>query len=143
MPIQRTYACPDCGEHFRFLHMTRDEPPPSECELCGADMDAPEPELSAVHIGGSSISKAVDMVYETQSAAGKQTNMKDSLREGDVAGMRVVNDVTRYADNSEHNYWHNNALYGSGGTGTGGSRRDLKAQAGVISAMQSRHFGAI
>lgn len=62
-----------------------------------------------MNIGGSPIAKSVDQTYrqyeaasiERAEAAGdpsmKVTNMRDNLREGDVAAMPVNNVVTQYA----------------------------------------------
>jgi hypothetical protein len=38
MAIYRTYQCPECERNFDFLHHPNDEPPPSFCPLCGADV---------------------------------------------------------------------------------------------------------
>lgn len=38
MAIYRTYECPHCLKCFDFLHHPNDEPPPSFCPLCGADV---------------------------------------------------------------------------------------------------------
>lgn len=105
MPVMRTYECPDCEGRFRFLHMTRNEPPPAACELCGADMGgAPEPALAAPAIGGSPIARSVDKIWNDASKNGV-SNMRDGLREGDTAGVRVSNPVTQYADQVGHKYF--------------------------------------
>lgn len=109
MPIMRTYECPDCNGRFRFLHMTRQEPPPAECELCGADMGgAPEPALAAPAIGGSAIARSVDKIWNDASKNGVG-NMRDGLREGDVAAPRVSNPVTQYAEQVGHQYFQGGA----------------------------------
>ena len=38
MAIYRTYQCPECMKNFDFLHHPNDEPPPSFCPICGADV---------------------------------------------------------------------------------------------------------
>ncbi len=107
MPISRTYACDFCGGLFKFLHMTRDEPPPSYCDLCGAIFEEePEAELPAPAIGGSAIGKSVDQVHRQLEAPGYDsngnvvragiTNMNDRLRPGDVAAKPIENIVTQF-----------------------------------------------
>lgn len=104
MPIMRTYECPDCEGRFRFLHMTRQEPPPAACELCGAAMGSAEPALAAPAIGGSAIARSVDKIWNDASKNGVG-NMKDNLRDGDTAAPRISNPVTQYADQVGHQYF--------------------------------------
>ena len=143
MPIERTYACPDCGGQFRFLHMTRQELPPDNCDLCGSDMTGEEPQLPRVNIGGSAIVKSVDQVYKHHEASTGHTDMKDGLREGDAAAVTRMpnNDVTRFAASSGHNFWQGNV----GGMSTeqlkADARPGAKIQRGVLEKMQSRHLG--
>ncbi len=103
----RTYACPDCGGQFDFLHMRREDPPPAGCKLCGADMTGVAPEISAPHIARS-IGKVADNVYrqmETASearaemaaeamgvpvsemSAMKITDLKDNARAGEITAV--------------------------------------------------------
>lgn len=111
MAIMRTYICPDCKGQFDFLHHPSDEPPPSHCPLCGADVSGfPKKKrlkraVTAPAIRGPK-TKATDGVYRSlensaetrrQEAAQilgvnpntlngmKMTNMKDNLREGDIS----------------------------------------------------------
>jgi len=86
---------------------SRDDPPPRFCPHCGTDFgdEELEPVPSKVAIGGSAIVKAVDGTYniieETSAARAeelnapwlKTTNMRDNLREGDVAAMPLPNNV--------------------------------------------------
>lgn len=44
MAIYRTYECPDCEGVFRHLHHPNDEPPPSHCPLCGAQVSGQKKE---------------------------------------------------------------------------------------------------
>lgn len=149
MPIERTYACPDCGGRFRFLHMTRDEPAPAECELCGASFaDEPTAELPAVHVGGSAISRSVDQVYaqleqprydpEGNLVAKGVTNLRDGLRPGDVAAMPVSNAVTQAVDASGGSPWGGADVTGYVAQSKAGPRGDAT---GVLSAIQRRRFG--
>lgn len=103
------YRCPDCGQTFKFAHHPNDAPPPDYCPLCnsyvGADVP-PEFVPQAPAIGGKR--KSADLVYrqmeeasihrareaaelagvsESEMAHLKITNMKDNLREGDIAAV--------------------------------------------------------
>ena len=99
MPVTRTYACPECDHQFSFLHLTRDEPPPDYCPGCGSYMgDEPLVMPPLVSIGTHK-GKAVDLTYRQLERSGeiraeitgdpsmKITNLKDNLREGDVAAV--------------------------------------------------------
>jgi hypothetical protein len=110
VPVSRVYKCPDCEGTFRFLHMTREEPPPEHCELCGNYMgEEPEEELAAPAIGGSALSKSVEAVYRTQERERGITDMRDALRPGDVAGREVRNSVTEFAAQAGMTYWQGGA----------------------------------
>lgn len=96
MPILRTYLCPECQGKFEVLHMTRDEAPPLECELCSAYLgEEIEPEIPHIHVGGSNIARSVDDTWNKLSAdkydgegnlvAKGLSDMNDNLRQGDVA----------------------------------------------------------
>lgn len=139
MPVMRTYRCPDCGGVFEFLHMSRNEPPPDNCELCQSSMQA-VPELPKVNIGGSNISKAVDMTYAAAEESLGVTDLKDNLREGDIAAKVPNNPVTQVAAQIGHNFW-------GGGGGVLGAAPDLIAAAkqtagpsiDALSSIQTRH----
>lgn len=94
--VRRTYECPDCAGRFEVLER-RDEHP-AFCLRCGARFDAEQEAVPGTHaIGGSSAARAVDYTYAQAEAAGaaraalagnpnlKITDMKDQVREGDVA----------------------------------------------------------
>jgi DNA-directed RNA polymerase subunit RPC12/RpoP len=100
MAIYRTYHCSDCDRDFEIFHMSRDEPPPDECPYCTAEPEAPYlPLPRGGKMIGSNISKAVDLTFKhveesgqrafeaSGNPAAKVTNMKDNLREGDVAAV--------------------------------------------------------
>ena len=113
MPVMRTYECPGCGGRFDHLHMRSTEEPPYFCPLCGTSKRDVHPDLSAPHIR-QTIGVVADNVYrqmETASqaraemaaemlgesvsemSAMKMTDMKDSLREGDLSAPRVAANV--------------------------------------------------
>ena len=116
MPVMRTYECPDCGGRFEFLHMQRDEPPPTHCKLCRADMGVVTHEMAAPHIA-KSIGKVADNVYrqmENASAARaemaaeaagcdvsemsalKITDLKDNARAGETSNVVARNEVSDF-----------------------------------------------
>lgn len=159
----RTYRCFNCGRKFQFLHHPADEPPPGHCPYrdCGAsfrdDIESAAPEQ--VNIGGSPIARSVDKMYrdlETTSAARaeasgnpalKVTNLKDNLREGDVAA---------FAPQPSAEYQQMMKMLADGGVGEGGFSTAVAGHIGAakmglqgsgaaaLEAIQNRHkpFGA-
>jgi DNA-directed RNA polymerase subunit RPC12/RpoP len=126
MGIFRTYGCAECGAEFEIYHHDRDEAPPSGCPNCSVKPAAPY--LALPRGGksiGSNISKAVDQTYAGLEAQGqrafemsgnphaKVTNLKDNLREGDVAAM-VPQPSKEYREAVAH-------LGGAAGFGAGAS----------------------
>lgn len=116
MPKLVTLECPECAHRFRFLRHPADEPLPRFCPACGHDSQADDsaaemPQaVTAPHIKNRVIVAAVDGTYRAMEeaseanmyaaaeAAGcdvsdmaslKITDMKDNLREGDVAAMPI------------------------------------------------------
>lgn len=115
MPVVRTYQCPECEGQFKFMHMTRDEPPPAHCDICKAFMGAVEPELAAPAIGGSAIAKSVDQVYSSMEQTMGITNLNDGLRDGDTAGVKRAlpnNEITRVAAQVGHEFWQGHSTAG-------------------------------
>lgn len=126
--IIRTYACDSGGtadEHVFDVRLRADEHP-RFCPHCGFSVDQrSKPRPSKVSIGGKAITKAVDMTYrsleETSArragAVGnpqlKITNMKDRLREGDVAAVMPNNTVTHFMGEASNR----GVNYGWGGGG--------------------------
>ena len=115
MPVIRTYQCPDCDGVFDYFHPHSDEPPPAECELCGADMLDTQPELAAPHLA-KSIGKVADSVYRgmenaaqgraemaaealgenvSEMSAMKMTNLRDDARAGETSNVVANNEVSR------------------------------------------------
>ena len=109
--------CPECRKCFKW---EVSKPDPRYCPLCSADLgEPPDDDVISIPAFLSAKTKANDKVYrdiETSSivrmekaaeAAGvpvsemsdlKITNMRDNGREGDIAAVPVVNDVTRQMD---------------------------------------------
>lgn len=116
MAIMRTYICPDCQGQFDFLHHPNDEPPPSHCPLCGADVSGKEKKQKTRRLKRAVtapaiktvVSKSADQVYRQLETASqtrqeqaaqmlgvdartlgsmKMTNMKDNLRVGEMSNI--------------------------------------------------------
>lgn len=80
MPIVLDYLCTDCGTKIEnYFKMSRDEPDP-ECPGCKAIAQKMPPLVSI----GTMKGKAVDIAQNEVERMGF-TNMKDNLREGDIA----------------------------------------------------------
>lgn len=121
MAISRTYRCPACAGEFRYLHHPNDEPPPRFCPHCAYDTHAEDvvdfaAAVSAPHIRNRVIVQAVEDTYrgmeagaqnqirlaaeatgepESEFANMKITNLRDNLREGDIASVPVNNAVSQ------------------------------------------------
>lgn len=128
MSIVRTLSCPSCSGEFDHFFMKSDDPYPRFCSLCGFDTQAPVGKgrrrkklaamPSAPRIEGSGARKNVDGYYRAVEEGGehranvaesmglssedartlKVTDMRDNMREGDIAEKPVVNDVTMAMD---------------------------------------------
>lgn len=124
--IMRTFACDGGGkleEHTFELMQHREDGPPGFCPMCGAKVGNVVPLPAKVSIGGKAITKAVDQTYRAIEASSaeraelagnpaiKVTNMKDHLREGDVAAILPNNSVTQWMDTAARA----GASYGFGG----------------------------
>lgn len=83
MPISRTYLCDDCQGQFNRLHWDRDEPVP-ECPYCASDAARNIP--GTFNITGAR-AKAIDIAQQIAEEDYGLTNMRDNLREGDIAAM--------------------------------------------------------
>jgi DNA-directed RNA polymerase subunit RPC12/RpoP len=116
MPIMRSYQCPDCSVIFDYLHMRREDPPPSFCPRCGASTSEVSPEISRFHIA-TNAGKSGDAVYRAledssnyradmaaqqlgvdpaSMSAMRTTDMKDNMREGDTAAVANNNEVSQF-----------------------------------------------
>ena len=83
MAIVRTYVCNDCGTRFDKLHFDRSEGPP-ECPGCQA-ISAKQQQVPAGFSIPGKVGKAADICYDIASRDYGMTNMRDNLREGDIA----------------------------------------------------------
>jgi hypothetical protein len=113
----KTFACDSGGEaeeHAFEVFLENDELP-SFCPKCGCPVDPESEAVPGTHsIGGSDIAKGVDLTYSLLEASGeyraeqtgnpnfKITNMKDHLREGDVAAVLPNNTVTGFMADAEN-----------------------------------------
>ncbi len=109
--IYRTYGCKGASgrrKQHTFEVMIDSGEHPKFCPSCGAKIDTVEIVPGTHSIGGSDIVRGVDLTYrlveessaERAGLAGnpslKVTNMKDHLREGDVAVSLPNNTVTQF-----------------------------------------------
>ena len=110
MAVLLKLACPDCAHRFS-MRMEDDGKLPSFCPACGHRMESDDPDFvpNQMNIGtalGKSGDQTFRMIEESSirraEMAGdpslKVTNIRDNLREGDVAAMPVNNIVSQVAD---------------------------------------------
>ena len=103
----RIFRCPDCASKIR---VAGNEEIPNFCPHCGAFVgdDSDKPEVAAPMIA-TALGKSGDQVYRQLEASSGITNLKDGLREGDVAGIPVKNTVTEFAEAAKKemgfDYW--------------------------------------
>ena len=123
MAIKYKLQCPDCGQYWSVV-LKQGEELPNYCAHCGAYVGGdPEFVPSKVTIS-TALGKSADVTYRAMEQASearaemagdpslKITNIRDNLREGDVAAMPVNNAVTKYADEA-HNAFGFNMWQGS------------------------------
>jgi hypothetical protein len=112
------YQCPDCGGKFRWLFA---DPPPLFCPLCAAYVGEDEsdefvPKAPAIRTAANQIpdqlfrnmeQSSIERADQARELAGGDradyshmhiTNMKDNLREGDVAAIVPPNPVRRFME---------------------------------------------
>jgi hypothetical protein len=140
--------CPMCKTKFRWLAVS--EPYPRDCPECGAyvghdrdDADVVVPNILSFSTRCSDgVYRAMeksseDRMYAAAEQAGcspsemsglKITNLRDNMKQGDVAAMPVVNDVTRQMDAIAA--VNPNSMFGFG---AGGGEAGLHFGAGVAS----------
>lgn len=92
MPVLFDYECDACGARFEHLKMSASEPDP-ECPGCEALTRKLPP---AVNIGTNK-GRAVDIAQAEVEKMGF-TNMKDNLREGDVAAPSLTKEQRALTD---------------------------------------------
>ncbi len=81
MPVVRTFACDDCGATFEITQGMNDEPP--DCPNCSRVL---EWQPGRVNIIGNK-SRAVDATQQILEQDFGMSNIRDNMREGDVAAM--------------------------------------------------------
>jgi hypothetical protein len=110
-----TYECPSCVGRFEEYHHAATEAPPRFCKLCGFDNLTVPDELAMPHLGRP-VAKSVDSLHRAMEEGAewrsqkiqedfgatpaeanglKMTNMRDGMREGDVAAVPVDNAVSQ------------------------------------------------
>jgi len=97
MPIVRTYGCNDCGHTWRFIHMTREEPP-RRCERCAGrphrELSAPALSRNAAYNSAipvpQSRAKREDLAVRTALEGTGHGDINTQQREGDIAAKTVT-----------------------------------------------------
>jgi len=128
--FMRSYSCDGGGEAepHEFEVMLKSGEHPKFCPVCGCEVDAEALPLPAkIAIGGSAIARATDQTYrllESSTAARaaelgapalKVTDLKDNLREGDVAAKPPPNNiVTNFAREAKERFGINYMGFGGG-----------------------------
>jgi hypothetical protein len=131
--VVRTYGCQECSHQREVMQDSEEGPPWKFCEACGAQV-GDEPIPSRIAIGGSPIARSADLTYrqleessaaraaELDSPALKITDLKDNLREGDVAAVQkppgtreTQNYVTWFDDQMKQDSQYKRGITGWGG----------------------------
>lgn len=154
--ITRVFGCDKCGHRWE-LFQARDAKPPRGCPSCRKIKRARKPIPSTTAIGKRLSSKSVDSVYRAMeegaafraeksgNSALKITDMKSGVRAGEVVAKKVVNDVSRYAENNG-GFWNGSAKQmAAGGLTTQQLVQQAKASEGykAIDAVRTRHGGQV
>lgn len=83
MPVTRRYLCDSCNYEWTHFHLQREEAYP-DCPSCAAAEPASIPTTFAIT---GVKSKAIDYTQRMVEEDYGMTNMRDNMREGDVAAM--------------------------------------------------------
>jgi hypothetical protein len=140
--------CPGCKQRIKWLV----DDPPDDCPACGhrlvsdrADSDVVMPNILAFSTRcQDGVYKAMEKaseqrVYEAAEMAGcspsemsglKITNLRDNMKQGEIAAMPVVNDVTRHMDRLRA--MNPNAQVGYGADASAGAEYAAGAASGRI-----------
>jgi hypothetical protein len=104
-------------------------------------MEDAQPELPQVNIGGSATDRAVKLVYNQLEQTQGITDLKDNLREGDVAAPSSLprNPVTQFAAETGHQYFQGSSV--SVPEAMAGARQGANESAGIMKAIQQKHMG--
>ncbi len=116
MALVRHYECDECGCKFEKFHFEKPIQVP-ECPGCQA-LAHKQTQIPAGFSIGSTKSKAVDLAYDIVSKDMGMTDMKDRLREGDIAAVTPPAMAP-----AVQNFWN-----------SGSSAAPAATMAGVISA---------
>ena len=93
MPVVFDYVCDECGTSIKnYLKMSRDDPDP-ECPGCSAISQRLPPVVNI----GTNKGRAVDIAQREAEDHGF-TDMRDNLREGDIAAPRLAPHLQKVVD---------------------------------------------
>lgn len=157
-PRTKKYECPDCTGKFSFHHDPGDCPPPQFCPLCGSNVSSDElyqPPL--LHIA-KSIGKVADDTYRQMEQASdariemaaemtgydrselsgmKITDMRDNMREGDVAANLPSNPVSQALEAQQG---HQNSMVGFQKAAPGIQMPHIEPKAGARAMKSTTEF---
>jgi hypothetical protein len=138
MPVLFDYECGDCGARFEHLKMNREEPDP-ECQACLVIARKMPPRVNI----GTNRGRAVDIAQAEVEAQGF-TNMKDNLREGDVAAPSLPPGLQR----AVNGFWGGTATPALAGkdmlsVARGGAQQARDEGSNPISLLQKRKLAVL
>lgn len=89
--VKVTLGCTDCGRRFSYIHDRADPPEDQFCPFCNAAETGDRMDYASnrAPVATSNQSRAVNDAWRQMEHAGF-TDMKDSLREGDVAAPSLT-----------------------------------------------------
>lgn len=110
--IIREYKCNTCNHVFEHFHKNADEPLP-DCPRCVlmaelSDVEKLPSVFKTRSTRAAQTAKAADTMYKIAEEDYGLTNMKDNLREGDIAAVmpKLPPELQKNADN----FWQKNAM---------------------------------
>jgi putative FmdB family regulatory protein len=131
MPIMFDYMCDECGARFEHLKMNRADPDP-ECPACAVIAQRLPPNVNI----GTKKSVAMDVAQNEVERMGF-TNMKDNLREGDVAAPSLPPALRRAVDG----FWNGGGVFAGKdalAVASGGAQQARAEGLNPLTLLQSR-----
>ena len=118
MKVARNYICNGCSKKWRVVFNERpsnDKPVCPECGLGKIETSTFDPSAGkAPAYGGSMMSKAVDETYKMAERDYGMTDMRDNLRQGDIA-MKIPSNPVGDALQKQGGMFSQHSMQGHGG----------------------------